>query len=126
MICGRRKGSEHVEKSVWTIDRAKKLGIAGKDNWQKQPDAMLVARGTAEVCRRIAADVLLGLPYAVEELDSDQVSPDAPKPARRRTAQRTPVEPPSDDLAPSLEPSAGPVEESAEPLPEPTLGDGDE
>lgn len=106
VVCGQRKGSQKVEKSVWTLDRAKRLGLDGKDNWRKQPDAMLVARATAEVCRRIAADVLLGLPYAVEELDSEAQSPDAPKATKRRTARRTPVEgvPAVEDEAPPLEP----------------------
>lgn len=102
VVCGQRKGSQKVEKSVWTIDRAKRLGLDGKDNWRKQPDAMLVARATAEVCRRIAADVLLGLPYAVEELDTD--TPDAPKTTKKRTARRAPIEATPVDEAPALEP----------------------
>lgn len=94
VVCGRRRGSEHVQKSVWTIDRAKRLGLTSKDNWTKQPDAMLIARATAECCRLIAADVLLGLPYAVEELDDVE----AVEPPKKRTAKRAPlpeVEPPA-------------------------------
>lgn len=95
VVCGQRQGSEHVERSEWTIDRARRLGLLKKDNWQKQPEAMLVARATAEVCRRVGADVLMGLPYAVEELDDDG----KPAPARKRTARRKalPVEEPSLD-----------------------------
>lgn len=107
VVCGQRKGSQKVEESVWTMDRAKRLGLDGKDNWRKQPDAMLVARATAEVCRRVAADVLLGLPYAVEELDSEAETPDAPKATvKRRTARRAPVEaaPVAEDETPPLEP----------------------
>lgn len=112
VVCGRRKGSEHVQKSVWTIDRAKRLGLTSKDNWSKQPDAMLIARATAECCRLIAADVLLGLPYAVEELadvDPAEVE-DAPK---KRTAKRKPL---PDVEAPELEPPVveTPEEQAAE------------
>jgi hypothetical protein len=107
VVAGRRKGSEQEQRSVWTIDRAKKLGLTSKTNWQQQPQAMLIARATAECCRLIASDVLLGMPYAVEELDSDAETPDAPKATtRRRTARRAPVEakPVVADEAPALEP----------------------
>ncbi|HET7386819.1 MAG TPA: hypothetical protein VFJ19_09190, partial [Nocardioidaceae bacterium] len=49
-----------AQTSTWTIERAQRLGLTGKDNWQKQPEAMLVARATAECCRWVASDVLLG------------------------------------------------------------------
>ena len=89
---GRRRGSEHVEESVWTIERARSLGLVGKQNWKNQPKAMLMARATAEVCRLIAADALLGIPYSVEELRDEltvaepDVAPAAPRTAQRRTA----------------------------------------
>ena len=54
---------------------------------------MLIARATAELCRLIASDVILGLAYAAEELDDPEGEPQAPAPvARRRTAQRRPVQ----------------------------------
>lgn len=91
---GRRKGSDHTEESVWTIDRAKKLGVGGGINYRTQPMTMLIARATAEVCRLVAADVLLGIPYSVEELN-DGIEPEPPaevKKVPRRTAQRKPLE----------------------------------
>lgn len=89
VVCGRRRGSDQVERSVWTLDRARQLGLTGKDNWKKQPESMLVARATSEVARRIAADVLLGLPYSVEEI-ADTVETEPQRTARRR-AQREPA-----------------------------------
>lgn len=94
---GKRAGSEQVQESVWTLDRAKKLGLTGKENWRKQPQAMLMARATSELGRLIAADALLGIPYSVEELDdgADSVAagPDAASveqaPARRTAQRRT-------------------------------------
>lgn len=130
VVCGQRRGSDKVQKSVWTMDRAHKLGLTGKDNWKKQPQAMLVARATAEVCRLIAADVLLGLPYAVEELEDVQpvaTGGDEPAKPARRTAKRRPVErveTPAPELEPAPEPTpeaeAAPVED-AEPDEDPAI-----
>lgn len=71
---GRRRGSEEVHESTWTLDRARGLGLLNKDNWKKQPKAMLIARATAEVCRLTAADAILGIPYSAEEI-TDGVAP---------------------------------------------------
>lgn len=68
VMAGRRKG-EDWQEVVWTIDRAQKLQLTGKDQWKKQPQAMLVARATGEICRLVASDVLHAMPYASEELD---------------------------------------------------------
>lgn len=95
----RNETESDAQQSVWTIDRAARLGLTGKDNWTKQPEAMLVARATAELCRLIASDVLLGLAYAVEELQDE---PPASTPVKR-TAKRRPLEPVPDE-APALEP----------------------
>lgn len=99
IVKGQRNGSEKVQTSTWTIDRAQKLGLTSREQWRKQPQAMLIARATAEVCRLVASDVLLGMPYAVEELDTDE----AAKPAKK--ARRKPVER-AEPATPSLEPSA--------------------
>jgi hypothetical protein len=125
VVCGKRRGSEKPERSTWTIARAQQLGLTGKDNWKKQPQAMLFARATAEVCRRVAPDVLLGLPYAIEELDADTPAADEPK---KRVARRKsePVETPEPDVEPAeLEPVDEekprwpPVEDMVEPELEP-------
>lgn len=91
IVEGRRKGSEHVERSVWSIDRAAKLGLTSKDNWKKQPGAMLIARATSEIARLIAADVLMGMPYSIEELDhGTETAEAAPATVRRRRAEPAP------------------------------------
>ena len=69
----KRKGESQVHESKWTIKRATDLGLTNKDNWKKQPQAMLMARATSEVCRLVAADVILGIGYSSEEL-LDEVS----------------------------------------------------
>lgn len=68
----RRKGETNIHESKWTIQRATALGLTSKDNWKKQPQAMLVARATSEVCRIAGADVLLGIAYSKEELEDDE------------------------------------------------------
>jgi len=114
VVCGRRRGSDQVERSVWTIDRARQLGLTGKDNWKKQPEAMLVARATSEVARRVAADVLLGLPYSVEEI-ADTVETEPQRTARRRAAKE-----PAPMPEPVLDetPAPGPVADAPLPLPD--------
>lgn len=139
IVKGRRRGSSTVQQSVWTMDRARQLGLAGKDNWRKQPQAMLVARATAECARLVASDAILGIGYTVEELDDEgTVQPDdtartTARTTRRRTARRAPLEPPEppaadepeiDDTAaePALEPAVEePAEHVAEPAAEPAV-----
>lgn len=99
----RRRGGEW-ETVTWTIERARDLGLTNKDNWKKQPQAMLVARATAELARLVAADALLGIGYAYEECEDEIPAPtttvtraESPK---RNTVKRAapPVEePPLDE-----------------------------
>lgn len=113
VVRGRRRGSDKVETSEWSIDRARTMQLLGKDNWKKQPTAMLLARATSEIARLIAADVLLGLPYSVEELDDlgqpeAQAKAETPAPKRTtRTARRAPL--PERHAEPA--PEAAPVEQ---------------
>lgn len=100
VVCGRRKGAAETERVIWSIDKARKAKLAGKDTWDKFPAAMLVARATTEVVRRIAADALMGMPYSTEELTDDGTPPEAapavaperatpaPKPPKPRTLKR--------------------------------------
>lgn len=122
VYAGRRRGSDIEERSVWTIERATKLGLTGKQNWKTQPEAMLIARATSEVCRLVGADVLLGLPYSVEEI-ADTVESEPQRTARRR-AQREPASMPEPELptatAPEPTPMAAPEPEfDPDPPPEP-------
>ena len=76
-VRGRRAGSEHVAESTWSLDRARQAGLLDKKNWQRHPEAMCFARASADVCRQIAADVLLGLGYTTEELEDEAATVDA-------------------------------------------------
>lgn len=113
---GRRRGASEWVKVVWTIDRAKGLGLVGKDNWKKQPGAMLTARATGELARLIAADAILGIGYSIEELTDGDTggAPEIAAPAPTvRTMQRKPKDGPVAEVAKD-EPEA-PVDPAEQP-----------
>lgn len=59
-------------RSEWTLDRAKKAGLAGRGSWGKYPAAMLKARAISEVCRDACQEVVAGV-YTPEELGAEVV-----------------------------------------------------
>lgn len=79
VVDGRRKGDTEWQTSIWTIDRARAMPQYEKNpNYKHNPAAMLTARATAEVCRWIAADAIMGMPYAAEEVDDFAPAVEAP------------------------------------------------
>ncbi len=85
VVSGRRKGDSDWQTSTWDMARANLMGLTGKAQWKQQPGAMLIARATAEVCRWIASDAIMGMPYTAEELDDqDRTAMAADRPAPRR------------------------------------------
>ncbi|MEU0181824.1 hypothetical protein ABZ312_11635 [Streptomyces sp. NPDC006207] len=79
---GRRRGSETWQTVEWTIQRAAQMKLTDKAEWKKQPQNMLVARATGELCRLIASDALHGMAYVSEELEgtthAEVLQPKAP------------------------------------------------
>ena len=88
---GRRRGSNKIETAEWTIERATKAGyvpvidestgkyatnkngkMLGNEKYLTDPETMLRAKATAEICRTIAPDVLNGV-YSVEEREMEYV-----------------------------------------------------
>ena len=55
-------------ESVWDMERAKRLGLAGKDGWQKQPGTMMRWRAITEVARLACPEALYGVAYVAEEI----------------------------------------------------------
>ncbi len=78
VMAARAPGDAGFTEVRWDMDRAKKLGVATKRNWQNQPQAMLIARATSELCRLVAAPLFLGLSYSTEELSDGDVTVDLP------------------------------------------------
>ena len=70
---------------AWTIDQAKRIGIAGKDNWKNYPRAMLRARVISEGIRTVYPGCVVGVytPEEVQDFDhkprvEKDVTPPAP------------------------------------------------
>lgn len=75
IVRGRRFGKGEWQTSTWDTARASLMPqYKSNPNYKTNPAAMLVARATAEVCRWIASDAIMGMPYAAEEID-DQPTP---------------------------------------------------
>jgi len=76
-----------VRRTRWTIEMAKRAGLAGRGTWQRYPMAMLSARALSDACRYAAPSVLAGV-YDPEELASIEPQPAAPPvlPESRRVA----------------------------------------
>ena len=105
----------------WDLDRAKRAGLLGKDNWRNYPRQMLRARVISEGVRTVFPGVCVGT-YTVEEaqdmaetkpaseqeytfVDAQQDAPqdtpqDTPQAAEQETAQAAPPKPADwDELA---------------------------
>lgn len=83
VVRGRRKGSTEWQESVWDVARAEQMPqYKSNPNYRTNRAAMLVARATAEVCRWVGADAVMGMPYAAEEIGDQQ--PVAAAPVTRR------------------------------------------
>lgn len=94
-----------TETSTWTIDRAVKAGyvptidertgkyktnangkLIGNEKYFTDPQAMLYAKAAAEVCRKLAPDVLLGISQTREDLESEPApNIEEPTPVRVRS-----------------------------------------
>lgn len=59
---------------TWTLDQAKKAGLAGKDVWKQFPRAMLRARVISEGIRTVFPGVVVGV-YTPEEVQDFDTAP---------------------------------------------------
>lgn len=57
---------------TWTLDQAKRIGLAGKDNWKNYPRAMLRARCISEGIRSVYPGCVVGVytPEEVQDFDT--------------------------------------------------------
>lgn len=96
---------DYTYRSVWTLERAARAKLTGKDVWQKYPEAMLKARAITECARDACEEVLFGLHYTPEELgaevaeDGTVVITDAPQ--RPTPPQPSTVPPPTPPVEPT-------------------------
>lgn len=68
-----------VETSTWDLGRAERAGYLNNKKYNSDPQAMLYAKAAMEVCRKIAPDVLMGIPYAREELEMEATPSGTPR-----------------------------------------------
>ena len=115
VVCGRRRGAEHVERSSWTIDRARKAGYTNNKKYDSDPQAMLYSKAAGEVARKVAPDVLAGIPYSVEDLELEQPEPTAKVTRASRPVQRqAKPQPPEPEFDEPAVPVEEPVKTTAE------------
>ena len=121
VIWARRAGSERWQGVTYTWADAERARLDRKPVWQAYPDAMLLARATAKLCRAMFADVLGGMAYASEELEDMAggerqtlpVSQELPAGATVVQREQPPEQP---QAGPDAPPSAQPVAPEDEPL----------
>jgi len=88
VVCGRRKGSDQVERSSWTSARANKAGYTTNKKYATNPQEMLYAKAASEIAKKIAADVLAGIAYSVEDLELEEASSATETTAKTTRTQR--------------------------------------
>lgn len=126
VVCGQRRGSEHVERSEWTIERARTAGYTNNKKYASTPQEMLYAKAAGEVARKIAADALAGIPHSVEDIELEQPAPTTTvtrgavttTPVKRQRAKAPePVEPEfTEPVAEVTDAPELPAEDEPEPL----------
>lgn len=95
IVCGKRRGSQKVERVEWTRAKAEQAGYTSNKKYDSDPEAMLYARASADVARRLAPDALAGIAYTVEELElagdaEPSVTVTQAGPPAKKTAKRAP------------------------------------
>lgn len=98
-------------ESVWNLDRARKLDLANKDGWKKQPGTMMRWRAVTEVARLACPEALYGVAYVADEIgESVQAAPTAAPTAQRATAEMfTSHSPAAEVVDAEVEPDPTPV-----------------
>src|SRR6185295_3466560 len=61
------KSSPKPVTITWTIEQAKRIGIANKDTWRNYPRAMMRARCISEGVRTVYPGIAVGI-YTIEEV----------------------------------------------------------
>lgn len=86
-VAGRRKGTDQVQRITWTTEDARRAGYTANKKYETDPRAMLYARASGDIARRIAPDALMGMAYTVEELELGEV-PASAEPSSRSGVSR--------------------------------------
>lgn len=100
----------------WTMERAKKAGLGGKDNWQKWPRQMLSARVISEGVRAVFPGAT-GMFY-----EPGEVADMEPPPLKDVTPPKRPARPVARPAIPAHDPETGEIEEDFMPQDQGELG----
>lgn len=92
-----RDGLTHDE--TFTIEDAKRAGLAGKDVWKKYPKSMLRARATSGAARAFCADVFYGAVYTPDEVQDARQTPESKPTLASITAKHVTVEATASEIA---------------------------
>lgn len=132
-LVGTRIGETEGTEVSYTLDEAKRAGIARGNNWANHPTDMLLARATTRLCRAVFPDVTGGLSSTEEvfdyEVEADEDGPattvrrKAPAPRRKAAPKANPADEPVDVPLPPLpgEDGAEAVDPILEPTPSPAV-----
>jgi hypothetical protein len=72
VVKGTRGDTGRTMTVSYSIEEARKAGLANKDNWKKHTADMLWARAVSRLCRRFFEDVLGGASYDPTEIDEER------------------------------------------------------
>ena len=118
MTTARTDDPEHEFSRTWTLEDAKRAGLANSSTWRSYPRQMLRARCLSEICRAVFPEVVGGF-YVPHELDASR--PPEPQIASTPEAAAKPTPKPAavavvvDVVAELVEPA------TPEPVPDPAL-----
>ena len=102
---------EVLGNSPFAIEDARRMGLAEKDNWKKNPRNMLYCRAISNAQRWYAPEVLsAGLISSEEAWDDPQFGTDAPPADKPKSLEIAPPQRKSQAASPTSEPEA-PAEE---------------
>jgi hypothetical protein len=104
---GKRADTGDEETVTWTLDDAKRAGLTS-GAWKAYPRAMLLARATSELARSLFADVISGISYTPEELESIDIT----AAAEPITIEAQPELPPLSQTAQLIEVTSQPATET--------------
>lgn len=74
-IKARRSPNHEYSEFSFSIEDAKRAGLASKDNWRNYPQDMCRNRAVSQCCRALFPDAVGGCSYVEEELGGDYAPP---------------------------------------------------
>ena len=84
----KRQGWEDWKTVSFSLDDAKRAGLTSNPVWSKYPRAMVSARVTSEACRLYFPDIISGLSYTPEEIESIDLPDTSAHPSNGNAAPR--------------------------------------